>query len=150
MPENAPNSTPELGQYCLCYSRALADAVNEQEYQSLAANGMEHAQPSVVAKANAAADICHRQMRVDEESSARENDVVEVTRDCLKTYYPDDTDYGAAVIRDHYCTCLASELVDLIASDKRLGKAALSQGISGGGAAGSAIKRVATFCSALP
>jgi hypothetical protein len=147
MPENAPISTPELGQYCLCYGRALADAINEQEYQDLAASGMEHAQPSVVPKATAAANMCHRQMRVDEQSSARENDMVEVTRDCLKTYYPDDTDYQAAVIRDHYCTCLASEWVDLIASDRRLGNTSQS---GSGGAASRAIKRVATLCSALP
>jgi hypothetical protein len=35
--ENATLSTPELGAFCLCYGRALADVINGAEYEALAA-----------------------------------------------------------------------------------------------------------------
>jgi hypothetical protein len=33
--ENSSLTTPELGAFCLCYGRALADAINGAEYEAL-------------------------------------------------------------------------------------------------------------------
>ena len=44
--------------------------------------------------------------------------MVTVTNECSGTYFPQDTDFAASVVRDKYCVCFASRLVDLVTTDK--------------------------------
>jgi hypothetical protein len=125
-PENAGLTTPELGDFCLCYGRALADQINSREFQDLDVTGVEPIPASLVKKTNAAAYVCQRRMRADQQSTVRERDVVAVTQECLKAYHPEDTDYAAAEVHNRFCTCLAPEWVDLVANDKQLGAADIS------------------------
>src|SRR5271154_3307230 len=39
LPENTSLTTPELGQYCLCYGRALADIISASEFEAITRGG---------------------------------------------------------------------------------------------------------------
>jgi hypothetical protein len=113
VPENASVTTSQLGQYCLCYGRALADVINSREYQDLVDHG-EHALPSLTPKIKTAGDLCEARMLPARQNTARNRDIVAATNDCLKSYFPEDTDFEAAVVRNKYCSCFAPGLVDLL------------------------------------
>jgi hypothetical protein len=102
-PANASLTTSQLGDFCLCYGRAVADTINSREYQDLDITGVG---PSLVKKQIAAANLCQRRMRADQQSTVQERDVVAVTQECLKTYHPNDTNFAAALVHNKFCTCL--------------------------------------------
>jgi hypothetical protein len=104
--ENANLSTPELGAFCLCYGRALADAVNGADYEALM-GGAGQLSESFVKKTQVASAICITRMSPSAQRSEREQELVAVKNQCLSEYHPEDTDYAAAVVRERFCGCFS-------------------------------------------
>lgn len=116
LPENTSLTAPELGQYCLCYGRAIADIINATEFEAITIGGAAPA--SFLEKTALSAKLCRAKMRPEAQGTARERDIVTVTRECSRTYFPEDTDFAASVVRNKYCVCFASRLIDLATNDK--------------------------------
>jgi hypothetical protein len=116
LPENTSLTAPELGQYCLCYGRAIADIINATEFEAITLGGAAPA--SFLEKTALSVKLCRAKMRPEAQGTARERDIVTVTRECSRTYFPEDTDFAASVVRNKYCVCFASRLVDLATNDK--------------------------------
>lgn len=104
--ENASLSTPELGTFCLCYGRALADAINGGDYEALMA-GAGQLSESFLKKTQVASTICIARMTPSAQRSEREQEIVALRNQCLREYHPEDTDYAAAVIRETFCGCFS-------------------------------------------
>jgi hypothetical protein len=102
--ENASLSTPELGAFCLCYGRALADAVNGADYEALLAAQLTK---SLQKKAQLAASICTARMNPSDQRSEREQEIVALRNQCVKEYHPEDTDAAAAIVRETFCSCFS-------------------------------------------
>ena len=58
-PENTILTPPELGQYCLCYGRAIADIVNAEEFEAITLGGAAPA--SFLQKTALSAKLCRAQ-----------------------------------------------------------------------------------------
>ena len=119
LPKNASYTAPELGQYCLCYGRALADIVNATELETMAVEKQIPA--SFFEKAAISDELCRTSMRPLDQGTARKREIVKLENECSKTYFPEDTDYAASVVRNKYCICLASKTFDLATRDKQIG-----------------------------
>jgi hypothetical protein len=142
-PVNTILTPPELGQYCLCYGRAIADVINAEELEDIT---LDRAAPaSFLQKTALSAELCRAKMRPDAKGSAREHALVTVTGECSRTYFPQDTDFAASVVRNKYCACFASRLVDLATTDKLI-----ANELSGGQTPSSAtrgVKEIKDYCS---
>lgn len=103
-PENASLSAPELGAYCLCYGRALADLITGEEYESLALGKVPGAFSE---KQSRAGNICISRMSTSEQSSQASQLKVAIENRCRREFHPEDTDYAAAQVRERYCGCYA-------------------------------------------
>jgi hypothetical protein len=103
---NASLSTPELGAFCLCYGRALADAINGAEYEALM-SGVSQLPESFVKKTQVASTICGARMNPSAQRSGREQEIVALRNQCVREYHPEDTDFAAAVVRDRFCGCFS-------------------------------------------
>jgi len=68
---------------------------------------------------------------LERQSTARERDTVTATKLCLNAYYPNDTDYAAAVVRQKFCGCFALELIEAAAKDEELAGQLATYGSSG-------------------
>jgi hypothetical protein len=102
--ENASLSTPELGAFCLCYGRALADAINGAEYDALTVGQLPE---SFVRKTQVASNICLVRITPSRQTSKREQLIVALENRCRKEYHPEDTDFAAAQVRERFCGCFA-------------------------------------------
>jgi hypothetical protein len=142
LPENTSLTTPELGQYCLCYGRALADTINASEFQAVTLGGATPA--SFLQKTASSAKLCRAKMRP--EGTARERNIATVTNECSRTYFPEDTDFAASVVRNKYCVCFASGLVDLATNDKLIANE-LNGGQTPSAASTKAVKQIKDYCS---
>lgn len=101
--ENATLSTPELGAFCLCYGRALADVINGAEYEALAAGKLPD---SFVEKGHVASNICIARISTSQQRSEGQLKVA-VEKRCRREFHPEDTDYAAAQVRERFCGCYA-------------------------------------------
>ncbi len=104
--QNASRSTAEIGSYCLCYARALADSVSGADYEALM---LEKPTENFVKKTELASKLCIARMTPSQQKTERERELVTLKNECLKDsqILPDKTDHAAAVVRDGYCTCFA-------------------------------------------
>jgi hypothetical protein len=102
--ENASLSTPELGAFCLCFGRAIADVINGAEYEALTAGKPPG---SFVEKQHLAANVCISRMSTSQQTSQASQQKVAVENKCLQEYHPEDTDYSAAQVRGRFCGCYA-------------------------------------------
>jgi hypothetical protein len=142
-PENAILTPPELGQYCLCYGRAIADVINAEELEAYTQG--RAAPASFLQKTALSTEACRAKMRPDAKLSARDRNMATVTSECSRTYFPQDIDFAASVVRNKYCGCFASRLVDLAATDKLI-----ANELSGGQTPSSAskgVKEIKDYCS---
>jgi hypothetical protein len=103
-PENASLSTPELGGFCLCYGRALADLITGAEYETLALGKVAE---SFSEKQRRAGSVCISRMSTSEQPSQDNQLKVAVENKCRKEFHPEDTDYAAAQVRERFCGCYA-------------------------------------------
>jgi hypothetical protein len=143
LPENTSLTAPELGQYCLCYGRALADIINAREFEAITLGGAAPA--SFLQKTALSAKLCRAKMRPEAQGTARERDIVTATNECSRTYFPEDTDFAASVVRNKYCVCFASRLVDLATNDKLIANE-LYGGQTPSPAATKAVKQIKDYC----
>lgn len=121
--ENAGNSTSLLGGFCLCYGRAIADAVNGAEYEAMLAGQIID---SFAKKAQFASNLCRARMDPSAQRSQKERQTVELKNQCLNEYHPEDTDYSAFVVRDRFCSCFVVEAAMPTATAESLKAAAVS------------------------
>jgi hypothetical protein len=105
-------SDPELGTYCLCYGRALAESVTSSEYEQLILN--RRAPATFEQKVKLADTLCTERLRPESRSTPREREFARATSRCMEKYHPEDTDYAGVEVRERFCTCFSSRLVDLI------------------------------------
>jgi hypothetical protein len=103
-PQNASLSTPELGAYCLCAGRALADTITGAEYEALALGKFPD---SFREKQQRAASICISRMSTSQQSSQASQLEVAIQNMCRNEFNPEDTGYAATLIRENYCGCYA-------------------------------------------
>ena len=101
-PENASRSVAEMGAFCLCYGRAIADAINGQEYEALIGGQITE---SFTRKAQVASNICIARMDPTVQRTEREREVVALRNQCTKEYHATDTDHAAATVREKFCGC---------------------------------------------
>ena len=88
--ENTILTPAELGQYCLCYGRAIAEIINAEEFEAIT---LSRAAPaSFLQKTGLSAELCRAKMRPDAKGSACERDLMTVTGECSRTYFPQDRD----------------------------------------------------------
>jgi hypothetical protein len=142
--ENASLTAPELGQYCLCYGRAIVDIIDAREFEAIRQGGAAPA--SFLPKTASSAKLCRAKMRPEAQGTARERDMVTATNECSRTYFPQDTDFAASVVRNKYCVCFASRLVDLATNDKLIANE-LYGGQTPSPAASKAVKEIKDYCS---
>jgi hypothetical protein len=104
--QNASLSTAEIGAYCLCYARALADGLSGADYEAMM---LGQTNENLVKKTKLASNLCRARMTPSEQKSERERELVTLKNQCLKQFQfrPEETDHAAAVLRDGYCTCFA-------------------------------------------
>jgi hypothetical protein len=102
--ENASLSTPELGAFCLCYGRAIADVINGAEYEALTGG---KPLDSFIEKQRRSANICITRMSTSQQTSQESQLKVAVENKCLREYHPEDTDYSASQVRGRFCGCYA-------------------------------------------
>jgi hypothetical protein len=100
--ENVSLSTPELGAFCLCFGRALADAINGAEYEAIVSGRLPD---SLGAKQLLSANVCVSRMRIDPQASQESQLKVAVENRCRKEFHPEDTDFAAAQVRERFCSC---------------------------------------------
>jgi hypothetical protein len=141
--ENASLTVPELGQYCLCYGRAIADIVDATEFEAVTQG--RAAPASFLPKTTSSAKLCRAKMRPEAQNTARERNMVTVTNECSRTYSPQETDFAASVVRNKYCACFASRLVDLAANDKLIANE-LNGGETPSPASSKAVKEIKDYC----
>jgi hypothetical protein len=142
--ENAGLTTPELGQYCLCYGRALADTINASELEAITLGTAAPA--SFLQKTASSAKLCRAKMRPEAQGTARERNIVTVTNECSRTYLPEDTDFAASVVRNKFCICFASGVVDLATKDKLIANE-LYGGQTPSVASTKVVKQIKDYCS---
>ena len=148
LPKNASFTAPELGQYCLCYGRALADLVTAKEYETVIVEKQIPA--SFVQKTETSDELCRESMRPLAQRTARLREIVKLKNECSKSYFAEDTDYGASVVRNKYCICWASKAFDLATSDKRIADELGRYGSTGqkpSPATENAVKEIIHYCS---
>jgi hypothetical protein len=102
--ENATLSTPELGAFCLCYGRALADVINGAEYEALAAGKLSD---GFAEKQRLAGNVCISRMSTSQQPSQESRLKVAVENRCRREFHPEDADYAAAQVRERFCGCYA-------------------------------------------
>lgn len=102
--ENATLSTPELGAFCLCYGRALADVINGADYEALTAGKLSD---GFAEKQRLAGNVCISRMSTSQQTSKESQLKVAVENRCRKEFHPEDTDYSAAQVRERFCGCYA-------------------------------------------
>jgi hypothetical protein len=102
VPENASLSAPELGSFCLCFGRALADAITGAEYETLALGKFSD---SVREKQTRATTICISLMTPSAQSSPNDKMKMATEKRCVKEFHPEQTDYAAAELRGAFCRC---------------------------------------------
>lgn len=101
---NASLSTPELGAFCLCYGRGLADAINGAEYETIITGKRPD---SLTEKQGFVANVCVSRMSTSQQTSQESQLKAAVENRCRKEFHPEDTDYAAAIVRERYCGCYA-------------------------------------------
>jgi hypothetical protein len=104
--ENASLSTPELGAFCVCYGRAIADVISGADYEALTLGATQPSE-SFLKKTQIASTICLTRMTASAQRTAREQEIVALRNRCLREYHPEDTDYAAAVVRERFCGCFS-------------------------------------------
>src|SRR6266851_4021029 len=102
--ENRTLSAPMVGAFCLCYGRAMADAINGAEYEALATGKLPD---SFVEKGRVASNICIARMSTSQQGSEDRRLRVAVESRCRSEYHPEDTDFAAAQVRERFCGCYA-------------------------------------------
>ena len=103
--ENKSLSTSELGAYCFCYGRALADAMDGAEAEGVRQGRLPD---NFQKKAEVASNFCITRMNPSAQRSKREQEIVELRNRCTREYHPEDTDLGAAIVRETYCVCYST------------------------------------------
>jgi hypothetical protein len=101
---NASLSGPEIGAFCLCYGRALADAIDGADYEALIIGTLSE---GFLKKTQLSSTICIARMTPSAQRSEREQEIVALRNQCLREYHAADTDYAAAVVREKFCGCLS-------------------------------------------
>ncbi len=104
--ENASLSTPELGAFCLCYGRALADAINGADYEALIA-GADKLPESFLKKTQVASTICIARVTPSAQLSEQEREIVALKNKCLREFHPENTDYAGAMVNGKFCDCFS-------------------------------------------
>jgi hypothetical protein len=104
---NSSLSDATLGSFCLCYARAIADALNGSEYEAI---GLGRTPPTLTEKAQVATKICMAQINPAAHRSEREKDLLAQENQCLEEYHPKDTDYSALIVRKRFCSCYSAEV----------------------------------------
>jgi hypothetical protein len=128
LPEKANVTKPQIGTYCLCFARALSNTINSREYETTddaikaQLSLLDHVPVVLLQEAKGASNICLGMMLPNRRSTARERNIAEATNECLKNYFPEDTDFSAAVVRDKFCGCFAVGTVDRLANNKKIAK----------------------------
>ncbi len=102
--ENETLSTTELGAFCLCVGRGLADVTNGAENEAIAVGKIPD---SFAEKTRAASEACITRMTVTQKMSDDQRLRKTTENKCVKEFHPEDTDYPAAKIRDAFCGCYA-------------------------------------------
>jgi hypothetical protein len=103
-PENATLSTPELGAFCLCYGRALADVISGADYEAVAAGKLSD---GFTEKQRLAGNVCISRMSTSQQPSREGRLNVAIENRCRREFHPQDTDYAAAQVRERFCGCYA-------------------------------------------
>lgn len=114
--ENATFSPPELGAFCLCYGRGLADAINGADYEALLTGQVSD---SFAQKARVASNICLARISPSQQASEKQTLIVAVENRCRREYHLEDTDFAASQVRERFCGCYAEAVT-------RSGKEAIS------------------------
>ena len=78
---------------------------------------------SFVKKTQVASNLCLYRSSPSRQTSQHEQLVVRLENQCHRTYFPDDTDYAAAVVRDKFCICIAEAVTKSGGADKDLKEA---------------------------
>jgi hypothetical protein len=103
-PENGSLSAPELGAFCLCYGRALADFITGSEYEALALGKVPD---GFGEKQGRASNVCISRISTSQQTSQQSQLKVAVENRCRTEFHPEDTDYAAAQVRERFCGCYA-------------------------------------------
>jgi hypothetical protein len=110
--ENSSLTTPDLAGFCLCYGRALGDAINGEEFEAIGLGDVGKIPQSFFKKAQRASEICLARMNPAQQTSAREKLIVTTKNQCRREYHPEDTDSAAAVVREKFCGCFAEAVTE--------------------------------------
>jgi hypothetical protein len=110
--ENSSLTTSELGGFCLCYGRALADAINGEELEAVGLGDVARIPQSFYKKMQRATEICLGRMNPSQQPSEREKLIVTTKNQCRKEYHPEDTDAAAATVRERFCGCFAEAVTE--------------------------------------
>jgi hypothetical protein len=103
-------SEAQLVSFCLCHGRALAESITSSEVEQLQLKRV----PSIFEqKAQLASTLCTERLLPENRSTPRERDVARAMNQCMAEYHPEDTDYGAVVVRERFCICFGSGMVNL-------------------------------------
>lgn len=147
LPENASLTDPELGGYCLCAGRTVADSITTKEFEAITDGRIP---ASFQKKVEAANNLCITLMMPQRQSTTRERDTVSATNECLKSYHPEDTDIAAAMVRQRFCGCFAPGIVEASTNYTEVAKE-LSAYASGGpeppATVIETIKKLTDYCS---
>ena len=110
--ENSLLTTSELGGFCLCYGRALADATNGDELEAVGLGDVARIPQSFYKKMQRASEICWARMSPSQQPSEREKLIVTTKNQCRREYHPEDTDAAAAIVREKFCGCFAEAVTE--------------------------------------
>ena len=58
-------------------------------------------------KQQQAAEVCFARMRPSDKASQQDRSFVAAENECVKTYFPEQTNYAAAQVRERFCACYA-------------------------------------------
>ena len=116
--ENSTLTTPDLAAFCLCYGRALADAINGEELEAVGLGNVGKVPQSFYKKVQRAKEICVARMNPAQQASEREKLIVTTKNQCRREYHPEDTDSAAAVVREKFCGCFAEAVTE--SSNKKM------------------------------
>jgi hypothetical protein len=104
-PKNVALSVPELGAFCLCYGRALADLTTGADYETL---GLGKIPEGFSEKQQRAGNVCISKMSTSQQTSQESQLKVAIENRCRKEFHPEDTDYSAAQVRERFCGCYST------------------------------------------
>ena len=109
-------STPELGAFCICYGRAMADAITGAEFDAMTTNP-NHLSESITKKGQGANKLCFGRMNPSDQGTERKRLVVALENQCRRAYHPEDTDAASTLVRETFCGCFAEEMTPRGKSD---------------------------------